>query len=177
MESNPNPYATPSLEPVAVIPVAVDAKAHHQMPILPITFRPSALSLIIMVPIGIFMALVTALFFIQSYAEPEYGNSIGIALTSLACACLTAIPAFGCLMVLRCKIVVKESAIEKIDFPKQTILFSQVQAWHHHPITRTVHVSLLDSDEYLPISNWAMSSENNEVLGAVMRGKVGPTSG
>ena len=80
-------------------------------------------------------------------------------------------------MVLRCKIVVNESSIEKIDFPKQVFLFTQVQSWHHHPITKTVYISLLGSDNYLPISNWAMSKEHNEVLGTVMRGKVGPPSG
>ena len=179
MESEFNPFASPSNEPVTEIPVAAevlgwDSNA-YPMPVLPLIFRPSAMSLIIMIPLGIFMASVTCLFFFHPEAQSE--NPVGIAVVSLACACLTAIPAFGCLMVLRCKIVVKESCIEKIDFPKQVFLFTQVQSWHHHQITKTVYISLLGSDDYLPISNWAMSKEHNEVLGTVMRGKVGPPSG
>ena len=176
MDQEFNPYATPSPEPMVAIPVAVEADAHYRMPTLPITFRPSALSLFIMIPLGACMASVTTIFFFH-FLTGRFGNPTGVAFIFLVCACLTAIPAFGCLMVLRCKIVVKESCIEKIDFPKQVFLFTQVQSWHHHPITRTVQVSLLDSNEYLPISNWAMSKENNEILGAVMRGKVGPPSG
>ena len=161
---------------MVAIPVAMEADAHYRMPTLPITFRPSALSLLIKVPLGACMASVTTIFFFH-FLTGQFENPAGVAFIFLVCACLTAIPAFGCLMVLRCKIVVNESSIEKIDFPKQVFLFTQVQSWHHHPITKTVYISLLGSDNYLPISNWAMSKEHNEVLGTVMRGKVGPPSG
>lgn len=176
MKPEVNPYASPTAQPPTPVPIAVDVDAVSQMPALPITFRPSALSLLFMVPTGVFMASITCMFLVGAASQRGYG-SFGVALVALACACLTAIPAFGCLMVLRCKVVANDSAIEKTDFPKKAILYSRIQSWHHHPVTKTVYVSLLESNDYMPISNWAMSKEGNELLGAVLRAKVGPPSG
>ena len=120
MESEINPYASPSVEPLTAIPVAVDAEADPQMPAhmpaLPITFRASALSLFFMAPIGAFMALMTFQFLRESIS---YGQlvSFGMSIVALAMACLTAIPAFGCLMILKCKVVNWRNINREYEFP------------------------------------------------------------
>lgn len=104
-------------------------------------------------------------------------ESLSLAFALLAIAFLVGGAAWGCLVPMRCKILATENEIQKTELFREDIKYSEIRSWHHHPVTRTVYVLLSGDTDYVAISNWAMSREKSEILGKILREKIGPSRG
>ncbi|QEG24219.1 hypothetical protein [Mariniblastus fucicola] len=178
MESEHNPYASPtSAEPTFIAAHVGETRDLPAMPQLPLVFRTSPSALAIMVPCGVVLTAITAMLIGAPFQIAGLVSTSYDPIAALAFAVFTGVTAFGCLMGVRCKVVVNESAIEKTEFARQVIFFSRIKSWPQHPATGTVQLSLFDADGYLPVSNWAMEKEKSDLLAIVLRHRVGPASG
>ena len=129
-----------------------------------------------MLPIGVLMAMMTISAFYSTILL-LYSPTGEMAIAPLIMVFLTGATAFGCFLPLRCKILLTDSAIQKTEFFLDVISYSQIESWHHHPVTGTVNIVRHGDTNYVAISNWAMSREKSEILGKVLREKVGPPHG
>jgi len=171
MESKINPYASP-----AVVDNSDPTEGLGSSPPLPVVFRTSILTIALMMPIGIMMAMITVSTALSAIMLAR-SDVHAVALLPLLTGFLTGITALGCFVPVRCKIVLTETSIEKTEFFRQVINYSEIESWHHHPVTGTVNIQRRGFPGYLAVSNWAMSREKSKILGEVLQNKVGPAHG
>jgi len=79
-------------------------------------------------------------------------------------------------MAIRCRIFVDDASIVKTDYGREVVQFTQISSWRYNKRTGTVMLRLLDDNEELAVSNWAMSIDKSKLLAKVMKAKVGPPS-
>ena len=175
MESNPNPYASPGVpKEAAMAAIAVDG-SEGDCPELPLKFRASVETLMILIPIAIGMGMLflfSILLFSQNPFDQGYSQVSGP--SSLALAAMTAVTSFGCLIAVWCKVTVSHATIEIVDFGRRLIYFTEIESWRQEKSTGTVYVTLIDESSPTPISNWAMTKENGTLVAKVLFNKVGP---
>lgn len=175
MESNPNPYASPSIPTNTTTASPSVGDIDVDCPQLPLKFRTPTETQMILTPIGIgvgMLFLFSILLFSQEPYDQGYSQVSGP--SALALAALTAVTSFGCLMAIRCKITVDHALIEIVDVKRRVIYFTEIVSWRQEDSTGTVYVTLIDQSNSTPVSNWAMTKENGTLVARVLLNKVGP---
>lgn len=162
-----NPYASPRSNATSI-----SSSPSPMCPELPLVCRVSSLTMAVMVPTGLVLTIVSGLAMVVAVMMGADRNESAVFAIAMAVVC--GIVGYGCLICLRCRVVVSNSSIEIISHSRHAIHFSQIVSWRHHPMTGAVILKRRDSTNDLPVSNWAMSRQKSKQLGAILSRHVGP---